>query len=112
MPDFNELDVDAIDGAETMSLLGLGIDDLQDPVNASKVKDVIDFFEKAIDKKAIINRVMKPGVEKIDHIWGYIQSRKEHQRLIREISSIKSDYENALSKLKIKEEELSHYENG
>lgn len=110
MPQFDDIPGDAIDGAETMTLIGLSQGDLDDQLTFSKVKDIIEFFKGRIDKGYVIQRVLKPGVDKVEHLWGYVRARREHEDIVAKIQEIKSNFDSLSSQKKIKEDELSRYE--
>lgn len=79
--ELQDLQVDPIEGTEIMSYLGVHPSDIHDPHKFSRLKDVINFFQGAEDKRFIISKLLtgKAGLDPIDHIWGYVTLRKEHQ---------------------------------
>jgi hypothetical protein len=111
MQQFNEEQDDLIDGGDTMALIGLSNDELINPTDYNKVKEVIDFFKGAPDKAYIIRKIMKPGVDdKLNHVWQYVQIRKEHKEATVKIEEAKKIVNELSSKIRMRTEELRRYE--
>lgn len=111
MSNLEDLDVEAIDGSETMSLMGINVEELVTHASASKVKDIIDFFKGAPDKRYIIQRVMKPGIQdKVDHMWKYIQVKQEHKVISGEFNKIEESFNDVGIRKNMLESEIEAYE--
>jgi len=90
---FGDLGVDAVTGIKLMRLLNVSTEDFVDEMRFMRFKDVIDYFKDIPDTNYIINKVTvgKP-VDKLDHVWGYVELTKQKAR-------IRSDIEGTMSKI-------------
>lgn len=74
-----DLQLDPIAATEVMAYMSVHPAEVHDPAKESRLKEVVQFFQKAEDKRFLINKLLAgKHVDAIDHLWGYIQVRKEH----------------------------------
>lgn len=111
---FENMEIDPVDGAETMRLLGLGNNDIVDPVAFLKVKDIIDFFKGSVDKRYVINLVAgKPfakNSDKINHLYNYVDLKKASFAGMEKLKKSKQEYEQMASQMAGIERELKIFE--
>jgi hypothetical protein len=95
---FLELDVDPVVGSEIMMIAGIHADDLMDINNVAKLRDIMSFFKNMPDRNYFISKLItgKPGINAIDHLWGYAQLRTQYEDLNKKASELK--------------DQLTHYE--
>lgn len=77
MSNFSDIGIDPIEGAEIFEVLGIYDQDLQDPRRFSMVREIAHYLKGQPNKRFAVNKIMKPGVDRIEHFWTYIQLRKE-----------------------------------
>lgn len=112
---FEDLQVDPVDGAETMRLLGLNDNDLVDPVSFQKIYDIIMYFKGSPQKSYVIHRVVdgkgtRPGVDKVDYLWNYVTLKKQYQAGGEMFEKAKSEYEKISQQRKMLEKEIAFFE--
>lgn len=67
---------------DIMSLLGLNQFDLEDPVRFERFKDVISGLKNEKEYAYLIKKTtMNKNVDKLDHLWGYLQLKKEREQI-------------------------------
>lgn len=112
MDTFSKLNVDPVEGAQIMRLAGINPDDLRDPRTFSKVRDIMGFFSGKSDSKFMISKLLtgKPGLNPIDHLWGYATLRQEYDHNIGLAEQKKTEYEEINKKGEMLKEQLYHYE--
>lgn len=95
---FSDLNVDPVEGANIMRLAGISSDDLRDPHVHSKVLDIMAFFQGKSDTNFMISKLLsgKPGINTIDHLWGYATLRTQYEKVLQNAEQLK--------------EQLYHYE--
>lgn len=77
MSTFSDIGIDPIEGAEIYEVVGIYDHDFSDPRRFSMIKDIVSFLKGKQNKRFLVNRIMKPGVNRIEHLWTYIQLKKE-----------------------------------
>lgn len=93
---FNDMGGSAIVATDIMTRLDVKDYDLNDPVRFKRFQDVLSYL-KDKDFRFLINKITTAkNVDKLDHVWGYV-----------ELSKQKEDKERELAKLG---EEISFYE--
>jgi hypothetical protein len=120
MDEFSRLQVDPLEGTEIMEQLGTQTYDLMIPQKFNKLRDVIQFFQGKEDRRYIINQLVasKPISNKLDHVWSYVQLRKDHNAALNELQrllelktpGVKKVIEQKKQTLKKLEHEISFYE--
>ena len=77
------ISADPEESAEIMTLAGINPSDLDNAVTFNKVREILEFFQGKEDKRFLINKLLtgKPGVDKINHLFGYVTLRKEYNGL-------------------------------
>ena len=72
---FDNLDIDAVKGAEIMNLLGISPYMLNDPQTFGKVKEVMSYMKNLPDTAFFVSRITTGKVvpSRLDHVWSYIQ---------------------------------------
>ena len=91
MDTFSRMNVDPLEGAEIMRTANISVDDLRDPRTFEKVKDIMAFFQGKTDKGFMISKLHtgKPGINPIDHLWGYSTLRTNYDKLSNQLEQIK-----------------------
>ena len=91
---FEDLGVDAITGVNLMRLTGITPDDFLDPISFMKFQDVIKYFKNVPNTEYIINKITigKP-VDKLNHIWGFVQMEQQKQHLLKLNEELKKETE-------------------
>lgn len=86
---FSDLGIDPIKGAEIMQLLNVSPFDLQEPAKFQRVRDIVDFLKKYEDYSFLINKItLGKNVDKVDHVWGYIELNKQKQQKLTELQRV------------------------
>jgi hypothetical protein len=98
---FSRLGLDPIEATEIMEMIGVYPADMVTPQNYAKLRDVVSFFQGKEDKRYLINKLVagKPGIDKLDHLRGYISVRKEYEKKKAEMESLKA-FKGALKDIK------------
>ncbi len=88
---FVELDVDPVVGSEIMMIAGIHADDLQSLSNVAKLRDIMAFFKDMPDRNYYISKLVtgKPGINAIDHLWGYSRLRVEYDGISKKAEELK-----------------------
>lgn len=77
MPDFSQIEGDAVDATETLQIMNIDLDDLDDSTNFSKFQEIVDFFKDAPDKRVLLTKLATKNPEdRINHIYNYVGLRK------------------------------------
>lgn len=87
---FDDLNIDAISGAEIMSLLGLSSYQLNDPITMNRMTDVVKYLKNVSDKTFFINNITigKNIEDKLSHVWTYIEVLKKKTDIETNLSDI------------------------
>lgn len=85
-----DLNIDAINGAEIMSLLGLSSYQLDDPITMNRMTDVIKYLKDVPDKSFFVNHIMigKNIQDKLSHVWTYIEVLKKREETESNLSNV------------------------
>lgn len=83
---FEDLGVDAIVGTELMLKLGVSNMDLIDPARFMRFQDVVKYLKDVPQRDFIINKITASKmVDKLDHVWGYVQLLNQRSQLEKSI---------------------------
>lgn len=82
-----QYELDPIESAEIMELLGASHLDVDDPKRYHKLRDIVLFFQKKANKREQILRILsdKPGVDSLDTVWTWVQLIQERSQKIRSL---------------------------
>lgn len=84
-----DLNLDPIAATEVLSYMHVHPAEIHDPAKQTRLKEVVSFFQKAEDKRFLINKLLAgKAVDPIDHLWGYVQVRKDHQQKSHELQRL------------------------
>lgn len=88
---FQDLQVDPIKGTEVLNLIGIHPATVHDPAKEHRLREVVSFFQDAPDKGFLIPKLLKgkPGIDPIDHLWGYVNLRTSYAGKLEEVESLK-----------------------
>jgi len=91
MDTFNELNVDPMEGAEIMKLANISVEDLRGNEALQKVRGIMSFFQGKTDKAYMITKLIagKPGINSIDHLYGYATLRTDYDKMSVQLNNIK-----------------------
>ena len=90
----NEIGVDALLGVEVMSKVGIHPSHLKDGYTFNKVKDIMQYMSTVPpqDRSYFLNKITAgKNVDKLDHVWGYIELNKKRAELEKGISKLKEE---------------------
>ena len=88
----DDLGVDAITGVQLMRMLNLNGYELTDGRKFSQFKDIIDYFKHRPTSEYLINKLtIGKNVDKVEHIWGYVELEKQKEKYNNEISKLKNN---------------------
>lgn len=80
--------------ADIADVMGVDPDELGDPGTLYRFQEIIEFFAGKADKRFVINSlIVKMGgkVNVIDHVWNYVQLRKEHITISERMEELKKE---------------------
>jgi len=85
---FSDLNIDPVDGAETLKLLGVDPAYLIDPVLLQRVRDIVGFFKTRDDKRYQIAKLMSksPGSPVVS-VWNWVQMETERINIIKKLDA-------------------------
>ena len=85
---FSDLNIDPIDGSETLKLLGVDPAYLIDPVLLQRVRDIVGFFKVRDDKRYQISKLMsKSPNAPVVAVWNWVQLETERANIIRKLDA-------------------------
>lgn len=89
---FDDLDIDAMTGAEIMGLLGLIPYQLDDPIVMNRMTDVVRYLKNVPDKSFFVNRISigKNIQDKLSHVWSYIQVLQQKEAVQGKLAGIET----------------------
>jgi len=88
---FNDLGVDALTGTEIMGLADVTTTDLADPIRFQRFKDVLDYVKTIPHEHRsyfIRKAVTGKNVDKLDHLWGYVELNKRKDLKAKELKKL------------------------
>ena len=91
---FNDMGIDAMTGTEIMSLTGLSAFDVKNPAIFEKLKDSISYIKTLPpdQRSFFINKVVAgKNVNKLDHLWGYVELNKKRDVKMKEMEQLKEE---------------------
>lgn len=74
---FNDVGIDVKKGTEILNTLEVDIDDLTTIPVYRKIKEILKFFKNRENPAREIRRILKPGVDVIEHTWVYTEIWRE-----------------------------------
>ena len=87
---FSDMNADPIEAAEIMEIAGIHQKDLIFPTRFNRVKEIVKFFSGKIDKSSAIRRLIAgKNVDTVDHLYGYVELRKQLDSKMNEVDDIK-----------------------
>ena len=91
---FNDMGIDAITGTEVMALAGVSQYEAKNPIVFEKLKDVISYMKTVPpdQRSFFMNRVVAgKNVDKLDHLWGYVELNKRRDSKMKELEMLKEE---------------------
>jgi hypothetical protein len=91
---FNDLGVDAIVGSDLMYKVGITQNDLAHPQAFEKMRDIIQYLKQLPpeERSHMMNKVLTgKNINKLDHMWGYIELSKKAQDKVKELDLLKEE---------------------
>lgn len=84
---------DPTESFQIMSLMGVGADDLQDPMRFNRFRQVVEYFAGKGDTRFLINKTLagKGGVDPVDHLFGYVTLRREFDQTKQRLSQLEQE---------------------
>ena len=82
------VEIDPVEGPEIMNLLSIPTHSLEDPRSFNRIREVVEYFQGKPDRIQSILKIIsaRPGDDKLDVVWTYIQLRKEMAKKIQELN--------------------------
>lgn len=99
---FSNIGIGADKGMELMEGLGVGYEDLSDPVTYVRMKDVAKYFKNVDDVSYEIARLKKPNVnDMLAHVWTYTKLRERMKGEVEQLEKNKDLFsENVLEEMR------------
>jgi len=91
---FNDMGVDAFTGSEIMRMAGVSTSDIQSPPIFQKLIDITSYIKTIPPehRSFFMNKVTAgKNVDKLDHLWGYVELNKRRDSKMKELDSLKTE---------------------
>lgn len=84
---------DPTESFQIMSLMGVGADDLQDPICFDRFRQVVEYFSGKGDTRFLINKALagKGSVDPIGHLFGYVTLRREYDGAKKRLAQLEQE---------------------
>lgn len=78
-------------GTEMVNMLGMKYHEIPIPDRYARLKEVVNFFGQAPDRRSIVSRITFGKQDKLDALFQYVQARKEYHTIQQQVQKLNEE---------------------